>query len=821
MSEIKRVFLDETICKLEHYQNEETGRGGYLKGLALDCYENPNEDRQSHYFAREMLWTGRPKSAIKEFERHIAMNKWQTEKAQSYIFMGDGYGMLSQPEKQVECYNKAFYIDSGRREPLLKLARFYLHNQNYQASICYAKASMEIPWGSYYANQKTQYTNEPHEILYTAYGWSGKQEEARANIRQAIAYQPTNKNYLRDLRFYFDLPAVSIVIPTLGREEELKKCLDAIKENANYPEDKYEVIVENDSFDDRQGAPKTLKRGVERSKGELVMFLGNDCIPKESFLIQAVWKMKNTYPDLDGLIGLNDMYWKGEFATHWLASKKLLPYLDGEFFHTGYHHNCCDNELTERCKAINKYTWAELSEVYHDHPIQGKKFTKDEDEVHKLVQNDKNKKEDEALMEKRSKELGFDIHKNFIHPSIKLSVVIPVKDNIKMTEECIASILDNTPSLGEILIVDDGSTDDYKSLESGKVRVIKNEGSGVNSAWTTGINMAKFSYVCVCNNDILVTEGWDTPLIDKLSNEVWMVSPFHTHGELPADFPSGVGKKDNMGGNSTGLPFLGSCFMTTKYAWSKIGPIDSRLNIWCGDNYLYETITRMYGRQVVEVSDSYIHHFGSQTIVADGKKEAMKKDTDMFDVISEENKWTTPNKYPWVPRSIDLRLRLPMLKLKDLKVLSVGVGDMSSGLARQLHWLNFGKLDFIDIHKPYLENGAKAEWIAPVGFKEESLADCEFEGYDIVMVFDVFEHLVKEESIRIIEKIKKMGIKLIVFGPLELKYRDNDFGAESQDHLSLWDENDFKKLGFATELLKNFYDDGGKNQNWAAIWAIL
>jgi len=119
-----------------------------------------------------------------------------------------------------------------------------------------------------------------------------------------------------------DLPMVSIVIPTLGREEKLKGLLEKIKENADYPN--YEVIVERDSFKNRQGAPKTFKKGVKRSKGELVMYLGNDCVPEKGFLRLAVDKMMNTFPDMDGLVGLNDGYWKGEVATHFLASKKLL-----------------------------------------------------------------------------------------------------------------------------------------------------------------------------------------------------------------------------------------------------------------------------------------------------------------------------------------------------------------------------------------------------------------------------------------------------------------------------------------------------------------
>lgn len=205
-----RMMLDESIFKLEHWQNQETGRHTYLKGLSVDCFNNPESDRNSHYFARELMWNGRPASAIKEFERHILMNKWLEERSQSMVYVGDCYGMLNKPEQQVEWYNKAFYIDNSRREPLLKLARFYHSNKNYMSAICYATACMEIQWGSFYGNNKSHYTYEPHEILYSSYGWIGNIKKAQEHLMKALEYLPLEGKYLHDTRFYFEYHDVGI-----------------------------------------------------------------------------------------------------------------------------------------------------------------------------------------------------------------------------------------------------------------------------------------------------------------------------------------------------------------------------------------------------------------------------------------------------------------------------------------------------------------------------------------------------------------------------------------------------------------------------------
>ena len=408
-----RIFLDEDIIKLEHFQQPKGERGNYLPGLALDCFEHQDNDRNLHYLSRELLWTGRPKSAIKGFEKHIAMGKWKAERGQSMVFIGDAYGQLKDEEKQIEWYQRAFTLDGSRRESLMRLANLYYKKRDRQRTACYCSAALQIPWNGYYANQHQHYAQEPHELLYWAL-W-GK-EESKYHWEQARKYQPLNPKYLHDARFYIKLPMVSIIVPTLNRPNKLKRLLETIDKTANYPS--YEVIVKHDKFGkENQGVPNLIKEGVKESKGELVMFLGDDVIPQPDFLILAVLKMHKEFgEEMDGLVGLNDLYWiGGEVYTHWLASKKLLPYL-GDFFHTGYHHTGCDNELTERCKKIGKAVWCEEAKVYHDHPVQD--GWKDMDKTYKLAYQRDRVIHDKELLKKRSKELGFELRENFTKPKI-------------------------------------------------------------------------------------------------------------------------------------------------------------------------------------------------------------------------------------------------------------------------------------------------------------------------------------------------------------------------------------------------------------------
>jgi glycosyltransferase involved in cell wall biosynthesis len=206
IGDTKTLYVNQSIILLEHWQEQGKGhRGNYLIGLSLDCYKNPDNDRNSHYLARELMYNNRPKSAIKEFERHITMKGWVAERAQSMIYMGDCYGKISkEPEKQLYWYHMAYDLDPKRREALIALAYFMKHNNNPHGVAAYAGAAMQIPWTDYYANNRAHYEHLPHELMYWAKGWMGDIPAAQEHILMALKYQPYNPDYLRDTKYYFE-----------------------------------------------------------------------------------------------------------------------------------------------------------------------------------------------------------------------------------------------------------------------------------------------------------------------------------------------------------------------------------------------------------------------------------------------------------------------------------------------------------------------------------------------------------------------------------------------------------------------------------------
>ncbi len=168
-----RKYLDESICKLEHWQQPSDRRSNYLGGLALACYlggiaaESP--DRASHYFGRELLYCGRYNSAIRELHRHIDMNKWPEERSESWVYIGDAYKKLGQDEEALHCWFQASTIGALRREPLLKIADYYARAADPHRTIAFVNACKRIPYSGFYADNMDNYDKIPNGLLEWAY----------------------------------------------------------------------------------------------------------------------------------------------------------------------------------------------------------------------------------------------------------------------------------------------------------------------------------------------------------------------------------------------------------------------------------------------------------------------------------------------------------------------------------------------------------------------------------------------------------------------------------------------------------------------------
>ena len=88
-----------------------------------------------------------------------------------------------------------------------------------------------------------------------------------------------------------------------------------------------------------------------------------------------------------------------------------------------------------------------------------------------------------------------------------VSIIVPIYNAAKYLPECIESLTNQEYQDIEILLVDDGSTDDspvicceYEKIDH-RIRYIRKENSGVSSARNEGIRLARGKYLTFVDSD--------------------------------------------------------------------------------------------------------------------------------------------------------------------------------------------------------------------------------------------------------------------------------------------------------------------------------
>ena len=105
-----------------------------------------------------------------------------------------------------------------------------------------------------------------------------------------------------------------------------------------------------------------------------------------------------------------------------------------------------------------------------------------------------------------------------------ISVIIPVYNVEKYLKKCIDSVIAQTYSNLESILVDDGSSDncgtvcDEYALKDKRISVIHQENMGLSAARNAGINASSGDYLCFIDSDDLVTPEYCQVLYDLLKD---------------------------------------------------------------------------------------------------------------------------------------------------------------------------------------------------------------------------------------------------------------------------------------------------------------
>lgn len=212
-----------------------------------------------------------------------------------------------------------------------------------------------------------------------------------------------------------------------------------------------------------------------------------------------------------------------------------------------------------------------------------------------------------------------------------ISIVIPVWNQIEMTQDCIMAIRENTQDY-ELVIIDNGSNPPIKTPFIGfaDVTMIRNEeNKGFPVAVNQGIRAAKGNVIILLNNDVIVTPGWANRLLNHLKNfsivapmanycaglQQEIVLPTYENTEELNQAVMQLAEEHN--GEAIEVNFvMGFCFAFWKSLFDEIGPFDESIWPCSGEEIDFCFRAREAGHKIGIARDAYVHHFGSKTLMA-------------------------------------------------------------------------------------------------------------------------------------------------------------------------------------------------------------
>lgn len=112
---------------------------------------------------------------------------------------------------------------------------------------------------------------------------------------------------------------------------------------------------------------------------------------------------------------------------------------------------------------------------------------------------------------------------------IKISIVIPVYNASKYLSKCLDSVINQSYSNIEIVLVDDGSRDnsgnicDEYSNKDKRIKVIHKENGGVSYTRNTGIKKATGDYITFVDSDDLVHSDYVRKLVENVDSDTLSV----------------------------------------------------------------------------------------------------------------------------------------------------------------------------------------------------------------------------------------------------------------------------------------------------------
>ncbi len=197
-----RLEEQQAWCGLEihHYPDSSKPRSQYLPLLKLSVEEDPFDDRNAHYYARELFFYGHYDLAVKEFKRHLALPTatWAPERTASLRYLAK-----CDPANAFEYLHMAIETSPNRREAIVEMAQLMYAQKNWTDCYEFAIDALIIDVKPLdYLCEEFAWGALPYDLASISAYNLGDLDKAIAYIKKAIELEPDNNRFISNLEYY-------------------------------------------------------------------------------------------------------------------------------------------------------------------------------------------------------------------------------------------------------------------------------------------------------------------------------------------------------------------------------------------------------------------------------------------------------------------------------------------------------------------------------------------------------------------------------------------------------------------------------------------
>lgn len=227
-------------------------------------------------------------------------------------------------------------------------------------------------------------------------------------------------------------------------------------------------------------------------------------------------------------------------------------------------------------------------------------------------------------------------------------IIIPIWNQPELTGRCLQSILRSTKEQVQLILIDNGSEAptrrllaEFQASSPFPVQIIRNEENlGFIKGVNQGIRTANAEWICLLNNDTIVTAGWLTEmiqaaqqnsavgLINPTSNSLGFQAGKATLEEYAAGLKIGSGQVTNL------TVALGFCQLAKRSLFDKIGLLNEEFGMGYFDDDDLSRRVSQAGLRCVRACASYVFHEEKGSFRhLEGHKKAFDQNKQRFEKI--------------------------------------------------------------------------------------------------------------------------------------------------------------------------------------------